>query len=247
VPDARLLAIRVMHSDGTVYEGDLICALRELYLQVSSAQEAGDCDGLVDVVSLSLGYFSEDVRPNQSSGIRDAIDLLRGLGVLVIAAAGNFSTSRRFYPAAFARRDYPAGVVPLISVGALNPNGTKALFSDGGSWITAWGEGAMVVSTYPTDINASRGPEVRMRADRAEELPPGARLPADREALDPDDYRGGFALWSGTSFAAPLVAAHVTSALLAPADNPEVGLMVPGAEAAAGRVLAALTELGWPG
>ena len=27
-----------------------------------------------------------------------------------------------------------------------------------------------------------------------------------RETLDPDDFSGGFALWSGTSFAAPFVA-----------------------------------------
>lgn len=34
-----------------------------------------------------------------------------------------------------------------------------------------------------------------------------------REAIDPDDYRGGFGVWSGTSFAAPLKAGQLAAAL----------------------------------
>ena len=34
-----------------------------------------------------------------------------------------------------------------------------------------------------------------------------------RETIDPDDYRGGFAIWSGTSFAAPYVAARIAAQL----------------------------------
>jgi hypothetical protein len=56
--DARVLAVRIMHSDGIAYEGDLICALSLLADRVAAAEE-GDLAAMVDVVSLSLGYFSE--------------------------------------------------------------------------------------------------------------------------------------------------------------------------------------------
>jgi hypothetical protein len=249
VPDARVLALRVMHSDGVVYEGDLLCALRLLAERVAGAGAQGhDMAAMVDVVSLSLGYFDESAGDvSFSTGLRSVLDLLLSLGVAVVAAAGNYSTSRKFYPAAFTEPPPPAGQVPLISVGALNPNGSKALFSDGGHWISAWAPGAAVVSTFPVDLNGSRSPELRMKAHPANEMPPGVALPPDREALDPDDYSGGFALWSGTSFSAPLVAAHITRSLLDGAADPALGLALPGSQAATGRALAALRSLGWQG
>ncbi len=205
VPDARVLAIRVMHSDDIVYEGDLICALSMLANRIALA-ETSDPDKMVDVVSLSLGYFSESASD-------------------------------------------PAGQVPLISVGALNPNGSKAVFSNGGHWVTAWAAGAVMVSTLPTDINGSRTPDLRMRAHPAEQMPPGVSLPSHREALDPDDYSCGWGLWSGTSFAAPLLAARIVRSLLEGPADPGSGLVLKpcGKQATTERALAALTNMGWPG
>ena len=37
-PDARVLAVRIMHSDGAVYEGDLLCALRHLVIRIAQAR-----------------------------------------------------------------------------------------------------------------------------------------------------------------------------------------------------------------
>jgi hypothetical protein len=245
-PDARVLAVKVMHSDGIVNEGDIICALRQLAHRIAHAEE-DDLARMVDVVSLSLGYFDESAADvTFSSGLWKVIKVLLGMGVTVVAAAGNYSTSRMFFPAAFTEEPAMAGTVPLISVGALNPNGSKALFSDGGHWITAWAAGAAVVSTFPTDINGSRCPEVRVRAHPGNKMPPGVALPAWREALDPDDYVGGFAVWSGTSFSAPLLAAHIASSLMKVAKGP-LRLDVPGAQAAKDRAEAALTNLGWQG
>ena len=227
-PDARVLAVRILHSDDVAYEGDIICALRQLIKRIELAD--GDLAGMVDVVSLSFGYFSEAPHEKAvTSGLSKAIEALLGLGVVVVAAAGNFATSREFYPAAFAREPVPAGQVPVISVGALNPNGTKAMFSNDGHWVTAWARGAAVVSTYPIDVDASRAPELRVPVNRR---PPGI-LPPGREALDPDDYRGGWALWSGTSFSAPYLAALIARSLLTGAASADRGLRldVPGQQA----------------
>lgn len=247
-PRAKVLSLRIMHSDGIVYEGDLICALGLLAERVAAAQ-GGDMSGMVDVVCLSLGYYSESAADVvYSSGLRAVIDELLGLGVAVIAAAGNYASSRRFYPAAFASQPPSPESIPLISVGALNPNGSKALFSDGGSWVTAWAPGAAMISTFPQDINGSRAPEIRMRAHPANEPPAAhALLPATREALDPDDYSGGFAAWSGTSFAAPLLAAQVARSLMTSAAEPGSGLRldVAGTQAATQRMVAAFEDLGW--
>ena len=245
-PDARVLAIRIMHGDGIVYEGDLLCALHQLANRVASAQAGGDRAKMVDVVSLSLGYFSESSSDIAfTSALWQAIEKLLTMGVVVVAAAGNYATSRMFYPAAFAQRPAPPDQVPLISVGALNPNGSKAMFSDGGHWVTAWASGAVVVSTLPTDINASRSSELRMRAHPANPMPQGVKLPGFRAALDPDDYTCGFGVWSGTSFSAPLVAARFVQALLNGAAKSGLRLDPSDEQTTKHRALTALKHMGW--
>jgi hypothetical protein len=230
VPDATVLAVRIIHSDDVCYEGDVICALRHLADRIALATD-GDLAGMVDVVSLSFGYFAESAADLVlTSGLWQAIEVLLDLGVVVVAAAGNYSTSRPFYPAAFALR---GAAVPVISVGALNPNGTKAVFSNDGTWVTAWAPGAAVVSAYPVDANASRTPELRVH-DPAR---------AGRESLDPDDYSGGFAVWSGTSFSAPGMAALVAGSLLDGAVAGGLRLDQPGVQAARARAAAAVANL----
>jgi Subtilase family len=243
VPDAQVLAIRIMHSDGIVYEGDLLYALGLLASRVAAAQN-GDMALMVDLVSLSLGYFSETGADRAYTfALWRAIEPLLETGVAVIAAAGNFSTTRRFYPAAFADLTGPGGI-PVISVGALNPNGSKALFSNDGRWVRAWATGAAVVSTFPTDVDGSRDPDVSLPAV----VPPGVPVPAERAALDPDDFSGGFSMWSGTSFSGPAIAGVVAAELLEGAESGGgLSLASSGADAAVSRIGHALANLGWAG
>ncbi|MET0134288.1 MAG: S8 family serine peptidase [Kibdelosporangium sp.] len=230
-PEADVLSIRVLHSDGIAYESDVLLALWTLVARVQQAQQDGKLDDMVDVVSLSLGYFDESGTPFTTHLVQ-AIDELRKLGVLVVAAAGNDATTRRFYPAALADRPLEPGHAPqVISVGALNPSNTKALFSNEASWVRCWATGAGVVSTYPIDVRGSAT---------------ATNLPAvDRGALDPDDYQSGFAVWDGTSFAAPLAAATLTSQLIACAEqDATLGLKAIEQGVAVKRALAALQKAG---
>ena len=205
-PDANVLAIRVMGSDGVVLESMLLDALKLLTIRQLVAQAAGDASQLVDVVSLSLGYYHE--LPDDASYDPLILEPLRALsaaGVAVVASAGNNSTSRPMYPAAFA--PHPGGrykqternFVPLISVGALNPDGSSSLFSNEGSWVLARRPGAAVVSTFPTTFNGSEQAAFRFRMA-------GAGV---RSTIDPDNFRSGFGTWSGTSFAAPILAGEI--------------------------------------
>jgi hypothetical protein len=207
-PDVDTLAIRCVHSDGVAYEADVLLALSMLSARIRAAQQNQRPQDMIDVLSLSLGYFDETPADAvYTSQLSDILAELTGLGVLVLAAAGNSATSRRFYPAAFADQPPVSGGGPqVISVGALNPNGSKALFSNEAPWVLAWATGAGVVSTYPTDVRGASS------ADH--ELPE-----LNRNGLDPDDYSSGFAVWDGTSFAAPLAAATLANALISVGAN----------------------------
>jgi subtilisin family serine protease len=140
----------------------------------------------------------------------DLLEMMGECGTLVVASAGNEATSRPMYPAAFAPWSDDEGggaatrsdCLPVLSVGALNPDASTALFSNGGPWVRAYQPGAAVVSTMPP-LQGGYEPLARVTA-----------FGRQREAIDPDDFTGGFAVWSGTSFAAPLMAGRIAARLL---------------------------------
>ena len=91
---------------------------------------------------------------------------------------------------------WPAAFKHVISVGAVDSrNGavSRAAFSNYGSWVDVWAPGVDLVSTYVDGRWATAGHVVRFE---------------------------GWARWSGTSFAAPLVAATIAERALA--SNPRV-------------------------
>jgi hypothetical protein len=89
-------------------------------------------------------------------------------------------------------------------VGALNPNRHIAMFSNEGPWVSCYATGAGLVSTYPVEAKGSRMPEWRANSTMPDK---------HRESHDPNDFSAGFAVWSGTSFAAPLAAAFLLNAM----------------------------------
>jgi subtilisin family serine protease len=151
----------------------------------------------VDAVSMSFGYYHEDSDAAKTASLYNALRSLvdekgrDGRAVVLVASAGNDATDRPMLPAAFTDID------ELTSVGARNPNGTVALFSNAGTWVDTYWTGAQVFSTMPDTFNGAVQPTARTTWN-------GQR----RESLDLDDFTGGFATWSGTSFATPAFLGH---------------------------------------
>ena len=217
-PDAYIVPVRVADGQGFILEHDLLGALGRLVELLKSGELK------VDVLNLSFSFYHET--PDEATIEGELYKLLkavRAAGCVVVCSAGNDATDRPSFPAAL--YDWPAdpptrarggydesqevGLAPHIAVGALNPSDRSvALFSNVGPWVSVYAPGVSVLSTIPVDwdggIQAGSSSKAYERR---------------RETLDIDDFRGGFALWSGTSFAAPLVAGRI-AACLAGTENP---------------------------
>jgi len=224
-PDADITSLRIMDGDGVVTEDELAQALMGLGVRLD--QNAGSIDALV----LSLGYYVESGEDGSyTAGLKHLLLELAARGVITFAAAGNDCTDRRSYPAAFADalEFTTVGALPLLAVAALNPDRSVALFSNDAKWVNGDAAGANVVSTAP--VLASGG----WSADTSFSGPNGKL----RGTIDADHFSSGFATWSGTSFAAPVLAGRYLARLVR--ENCPVGAdrrkaLVPPREKAAGQ------------
>jgi hypothetical protein len=133
----------------------------------------------IDIVNLSLGgYTDHDTPPMAMTAALAAMGQHRA----VVAAAGNQGSSRPFWPAAFPR---------VLAVGAVEGGGSKwtaAGYSNQGAWVDATARGTNLQSTF-----AHAQTKVA--------------LGATTSPSDPTITFGGWASWSGTSFATPITAA----------------------------------------
>ena len=199
-PEADIVALAVMGADGIVPESTLTDALTFI------AERQREQPAWADALVLSLGYYAETSEDLAYNTRLKAILLELGkLGIAVFCAAGNDASSEPSYPAAFAVDPAFAAndVVPLVSVAALNPDGTVARFSNDGPWVTGEALGVNMVSTAPIDTSGSATSGFRA-------FGPMGR---PRGGVDPDSFSAGFASWSGTSFAAPALAGEYLRAL----------------------------------
>jgi hypothetical protein len=203
-PDVQIYSLRVAYNDGMAYEFEVTAALAHLAEQVETYRE-GNQDAIdIDLVLVPFGFVTEDPDDMYDGGLRDAVDRLTRLGIPIIAAAGNQSSERPFYPAALAAYQQAESSAPILSVGALNPNRSVSYYSNEGPWISCYATGTDLVSAFPVDAHGSRMPERRARSTFRDRY---------RESSDPSDFSSGCSLWSGTSFAAAVTAGHFANAL----------------------------------
>jgi subtilisin family serine protease len=123
-PDARLLPLRVLNSDG-----------RGNNFRTASAIVYATRRG-ADAINLSLGT------PHPSALLREVVGEAAQIGVVVVAAAGNLNTDAKQYPAA---EDC------AIAVTSVNARDKRSSFANYGDWIGVAAPGENIYSTFPVD------------------------------------------------------------------------------------------------
>jgi hypothetical protein len=178
-PELRVDPAQVLHSDGS---GDEV----EIITQGLDTVRA-------PVVNMSLGCYTDDNRPPPA--LATAVRQLQASGVVIVAAAGNNGRD----PDYRGRRFFPAAMCEVIGVGAYDSRSTPPVaadFSNRGTWIDVWAPGVDLVSDYVPNW-AVPSPDWADPTD-----PPAAVVRGTESSTE-------FVHWSGTSFAAPLVAAEL--------------------------------------
>ena len=188
--------------------------------QLLAFLDASDAHERPGVVTLSVGGYSEG--DQEPIALRAAVDEVVSRGWIVVASAGNDSSCRPVWPAAFPN---------VIGVGALGPSG-PAPFTNYGGWVNACAPGVDVEGELPdpyldlsTDLSGyqqvGEHPGAHVGEAAAATTMVDVTVVVDID-VDADPSTDGLmagqgtarrgrtsALWSGTSFSAPLVAAAI--------------------------------------
>ncbi len=168
-PDAQI------HVDGFLTNGGAItesAILRNLHKAVERSP---------DIISMSAGCTTRHNLPPLGFEVLWTERLRHCKGTVLVAAAGNNSSRRPFWPAAFEW---------AVSVGSIDADGRRSDFSDFGSWVDVYALGRDIINAYPDGIYTYNEPP-RV----------GEQVP----------FTTGLASWSGTSFSTPMVAGMISA------------------------------------
>ncbi len=191
VPSADIEVRHVATPDGVVLESTLLTVLSGMVAAT-----------VPDVLVLPFGGYGLSTAFGTGGGqggdwvssvaLLDALEALVAVapGLLVVASAGNDDTSDPCFPAAYAASRFGGEALSAatVSVAGVDCAGYRALFSNFGDWVTAAALGVRLRSAFVV----------------------GCEDPANDPDGSPETWtHPAYARWSGTSFAAPLVAAAV--------------------------------------
>jgi subtilisin family serine protease len=130
--NVKIMPLRVAYA--TWLNGEFVARL--WYSDAAAAtQYAADMGA--DITSNSYGGTG------YNQAFQDVINYARSLGVLVVAAAGNESTSNPLYPAAFAN---------VVAVAAITYDDIRAYFTNYGNWVDIAAPGVGIWSTMSNNV-----------------------------------------------------------------------------------------------
>lgn len=168
-PSAEVDVEAFLYIGGGLLESDLAPALGRAL------------ETMPDVISMSAGARTRHGHPLKSLEVFWEKRLRHVKGTVLVCAAGNDGDRGPFWPAAFPW---------TVSVGALESDGSRARYSNHGSWVDVWARGSDVVNAYPEGVYTYAWPP----------LAPGTV-----------SFKGGLASWCGTSFSTPLVSGLIAA------------------------------------
>jgi serine protease AprX len=180
-PGVSLFSVKIADGDGMAYESDVVAGLAWVLLNKNVYN--------IRVINLSLNTTTE--QSYHTSPLDAAVEILWFNGIVVVASAGNVSssTTTRFYNAS------PANDPFIITVGAMDEKGTASTSDDVIASYTSMG-----VSTDGFNKPEIFAPGSNIYSVLSQNSPWRTQYP-DRVVLN-----GEYIRLSGTSMSAPMVA-----------------------------------------
>lgn len=183
-PASTVEVERVLVHGGAVYESEIIDQLHDALTDDDNPR----------LVSISAGTHTRAGKALLAFTImRDTHRLHERSNVLIVAAAGNDSSEKPFWPAAF---DW------VVGVGSVDPDGSMSDFSNYGDWVKVYARGRDLINAFPTGTYTCHEPKNIHN-----------KVPEVRQFK-------GMAQWSGTSFSTPVVTGLIAARMSETGEDP---------------------------